>query len=972
MAGPAAYGPALELASRAVDADGRGLPEAAELYEQTAGLFDAILAREPDEKRRAYVAQKRDIYVARAAELRALGTPKPPLPTLNGSTGKAAPREAKGPPPGLRPPDPAQDDLDALTGQIEGMLGRLKVTTDPAEKKVLSRRVSELLDRAESLKQGEVPPSPGSANSDRARSPISPRPSSKAANLDVPQSPRGTSSPGLVGRSTTAPNAARQQSRSPQPFSRSLTSPPPAPRPSPSRSPQPPAGQGLTREEKDILRASSRINGLLVLPWSADDPSRLPAPSTTPRFLDPDGLLPLAPKQKEKLGAWKRPDEWMPKPRVVGDLDEDTAGMIRQESVMDCSVVAGIVTAAAWERRQRRRLITSLVHPGTYSQHGLYLVRLHLNGISRSLLIDDLLPFTSSGQPLFTYAPGVLWVSLLEKAWMKANGGYDYPGGGASVDVYGLTGWIPEEVYLHVDDIDVDALWRRMLSGHATGRALVTAATAACDAATGLVPNHAYAVLDVREEAGERLLLVKNPWRRKRWRGRFSHLDVDSWTPELRRKLNYEPGASREDDGTFWIDFASLVASFDSVHVNWDPEMFPNRHTVHVKWEAGDGPKRDVYSLGGNPQFSISTGGEGEVWLLLSKHVVEKEENLDYITLHLYDSTDGQRIYYPSNAMIQGVYINSPHVLIRFTAPDTPHSYTLVVSQHEIRRSLSFTVRAFSYPPLLFAEIPKGYPHEHRSNGSWTAESAGGCMSYASFYTNPQYRVSIPGGPDKQVQLFAMLEAPRTFAVNIKLVRGSRRVSSVAADGVVASSGDYRHGFVYAREQVPAGDYVVVVSTYEPGLLGDFFLTVGCTSEFMMGQIPKEGNGLKETRIEGEWIEGKTAVGCVHFRMFASNPSYLFVLDRRTRVRLRLQAVGMDPLPALNVAIFRSSGEDPIGDEVAGSGAYSNWLQGVSTPTVSLDAGSYVGVVSTWEPRAGKFLLIFYCEDSEVVPIARG
>lgn len=320
-------------------------------------------------------------------------------------------------------------------------------------------------------------------------------------------------------------------------------------------------------------------------------------------------------------------------------------------------------------------------------------------------------------------------------------------------------------------------------------------------------------------------------------------------------------------------------------------------------------------------------------------------------------------------------YPHSPHVLVRFTAPKEPAKYTLVVSQHEKRRSLSFTVRAFSIPPLVFAEIPKGYPHEHRTTGSWTEGSAGGCMSHPSFYTNPQYKISVSssGNGGKLPQVFLMIEAPRTFPVNVKLVKGGNRVSSAAQDAVVLGSGDYRHGFAFARGQLEPGSYVAVISTFEPDLLGDFFLTVGSTAAFTVSPVEAEGEGMKETRVQGEWIEGKSAVGCVHFRMYENNPAVLFELSRPSRVRIRLMAPSLDPVPALNVAVFRSFDVDgrATGDEVLGSGPYSNWLQGVVTPARTLAAGRYAAVVSTWEPKAGRFMVVFYCEDEDVVPVLR-
>lgn len=154
--------------------------------------------------------------------------------------------------------------------------------------------------------------------------------------------------------------------------------------------------------------------------------------------------------------------------------------------------------------------------------------------------------------------------------------------------MHALTGWIPERISIHSQQstTDANAVFDRLRNGLSMGRCLITAATGelsdADEKRTGLVPTHAYAVLDMREINGVQLVQMKNPWSHLRWRGNYSELDVSHWTEELKATLNYDPAmAEQVDNGIFWIDYRSVMNFFDVFYINWDPALFQHTYCVH-------------------------------------------------------------------------------------------------------------------------------------------------------------------------------------------------------------------------------------------------------------------------------------------------------------------------------------------------------------------------------------------------------
>jgi len=159
-------------------------------------------------------------------------------------------------------------------------------------------------------------------------------------------------------------------------------------------------------------------------------------------------------------------------------------------------------------------------------------VKLFVNGTWRGVQIDDFLPVHTHGHYLCAYSSrGKLWVSLIEKAYLKLHGGYEFMGSNSSRDLYVLTGWLPEKVNLKKES-NKDVLWNRIKKGYSNNDCLITIGTGVIEDEdnVGLVGTHAYGVLEIVESQGKRMLLVKNPWGHFRWQGKYSHGDAN-WTP---------------------------------------------------------------------------------------------------------------------------------------------------------------------------------------------------------------------------------------------------------------------------------------------------------------------------------------------------------------------------------------------------------------------------------------------------------
>lgn len=561
-----------------------------------------------------------------------------------------------------------------------------------------------------------------------------------------------------------------------------------------------------------------------------------------------------------------------------------------QDASTDCSVVTSLCAGIARAERGHDQMLSNKLYPydanlgrPVRSSNGKYIARLNFNGCWRKVLIDDRLPVSSTHRLLHVIDrrnTSLLWPALLEKAYLKVRGGYDFPGSNSCSDLWTLTGWIPEQIFLQETDTVPDQLWKRVFNAFQYGDVLVTAGTGRMsnkqERELGLEGQHSYVVLDMKETAEDRLLLVKNPWvEGKGWRGRrpsaVSALDAqDSSNPSPSSLESYHrdsiPTKDRPHPTTFWIGLQQVIQHFESLYLNWNPGLFRFRQDIHFEWQL------DLPSPGNclvqHPQFAFGLKENGPVWFLLSRHFRDAPADIKgvsdafndgsvrtetqastsgdapkgYMSIYVCNG-HGERLYMKDTYLESSDYVTTPQCLLRWDV-NAKSNYTLIVDQDELPPSLyTFSLSAFANSPILLEAAGSKYPVCKTEQGAWTRQTAGGSTSSTRYFENPQYSLEV-----RERGSLAILLTSTTHEqpLHVKLALGQgRRLYRLQSRDVLVDSGDHRSGCVLAEiKDLQPGLYTIICSLFEAGQVGDYTLRVDSNSEFGLKQIPRDGAGL--------------------------------------------------------------------------------------------------------------------------------
>jgi calpain-15 len=331
----------------------------------------------------------------------------------------------------------------------------------------------------------------------------------------------------------------------------------------------------------------------------------------------------------KKIVQWRRPKDFMKtKPKVFSD--EVDPNDIKQGFLGNCWFMCAVACLA-----ERPALVKRLFMTHEYNEEGIYRIRICKNGEWVTVTVDDYIPCYYNAGPMFAHSNGdELWVLLLEKAYAKVHGNYYALKSGFSYHgMLDLTGCPTEHIrfpaekasYEDVED-EAEEIFEKMLEADESG-ALISASTPGKDKLTtgtgkkpktGLVPGHAYSIIQVKEYEDIKLVNIRNPWGRFEWDGDWSD-DSDLWTEEMIEA--FEPVLDSKD-GSFWMSLEDFFMRYKSVTLcdvkNWNEVRLRGKF---IKVTGKNDPGQDQVI----PKFYYSFDiEEDETEVVISLHQEDK------------------------------------------------------------------------------------------------------------------------------------------------------------------------------------------------------------------------------------------------------------------------------------------------------------------------------------------------------------
>lgn len=595
--------------------------------------------------------------------------------------------------------------------------------------------------------------------------------------------------------------------------------------------------------------------------------------------------------------VWKRPHELRGAQREQLAFVKDgiDAGDVVQGELGDCYLLGAMASiasagasagASSHEPPLFRRLLRARENVLEDLRKGFVSFVLYRFGEWVEVTVDTLIPCTEQAEPIFAHCKDAneVWVQMLEKAYAKLHFSYEaLDGGSVTAALVDLSGGVAETIDLldedEVQELYDGSMWRRLLRyasradvdsksgmyllGAALSKAEVPDKGAGAESEvqvtdSGILVNHAYSILDVREVGTldkTRLLCLRNPWGMHEWSGAWADKGPKGqgleWDTKLGQELLQQTGYKFRDDGAFWISWEDFQGHFNRIYVcrvlnsvdgsrarpgdavdgcSW------YRYDVQSSWDAESaGGCFNFPSWRSNPQWEIRTSAETHAIFLLMQpdpRTIQgpcegggAEGGPQYkhkIGMYVMKGSEQYRrkVLFDSEE-IEGddVVDSTPYIQYREVQCNTmdeesesrlkaDERFVLCPSTFQPNKLGPFRLVVFSESPL--AQPPTALPRlrELRHSGRWTRESAGGCRNFWTWRRNEQLFLRLTRAARASVVLMRRDKDTEESETPLlgkksksKAARRKHRDREMCIGFSVATSGDASRRVVHLHEE---------------------------------------------------------------------------------------------------------------------------------------------------------------------------
>ncbi|KAJ8599041.1 hypothetical protein CTAYLR_007694 [Chrysophaeum taylorii] len=471
--------------------------------------------------------------------------------------------------------------------------------------------------------------------------------------------------------------------------------------------------------------------------------------------------------------VWVRPQELCESPEYfVGE--ETTCSSLVEGRMGDAWLLGAMAAISGHPEFLVENLFGS--EPDDFKTWGVYTCRFYREGEWQDVVTDTRIPCVADAghhTPISGHCSDrrELWVALLAKAYAKALGNFEALASGSLTEaLVDLTGGTAEETALsEFRGSSHQPLWD-VLEQHLRANRDVVCCTVVDgehddipsqrETPLGLLVEHAYCVVAIREVGENKFVLVRNPWYgRGDWRGPWSNGSTQ-WDdfPEILNKLleDEELRWDRTTTGTFFMTLEDWCARFDVLHVC---RLFPDekyrQYKVRGRWtgktaggplNTDDEPRAEEQEHRlttalksskhvrcddnnprwfNNPQFRASTTQAIEVHMSLMQSCQRTATGrkavaeIGFEIVRTKRSADNVRIF----SVVQGVVTaTAPSKAVREVSLakvklEPGWNYCVVVHTSTRGREGSFVFRTFSPLDLTVQVVPE--THSHYARGIW-------------------------------------------------------------------------------------------------------------------------------------------------------------------------------------------------------------------------------------------------------------